>query len=186
MVATDSIYSVMLKKMLEEFENFGLTPEQKAELTAKTVMDLITKFEQYAESSARELISLEHELPVKDNQALEIKRKTQYYDDRLLETVVEKQAELASFATNANALNAKETIKTLKEKMKNIEERVVPVDGSTIPEPVPIVPVPTGLNVVATSDTTLTISWQAVPNATVYALFQDGIQISSSGSLSTL
>ena len=43
---------------------------------------------------------------------------------------------------------------------------------------------PAGLNVVVDSDTQLTVSWLAVPNVTSYVLYQDGVQVASTGSLS--
>lgn len=186
MLAPDSIYQKMFDKMIKEFDAWGLTPEEKGKLTAQTVMTLIPQFEQLAETSARELMTLESEIPIKDNQASEILRKTQYYDDRLLETVVEKQADLASFAVNANSDSAQTTINDLKDKMHSIETRVVPVNGNTCPAPTPVISVPAGLIVSATSDTTLTITWLAVPTATLYVLYKDGTQIASTGSLSVI
>lgn len=186
MLASDSIYQKMFDKMIEEFDGWGLAPEEKAKLTAQAVMTLIPQFEQLAEDSARQLMTLESELPIKDNQALELIRKTQYYDDRLLETVVEKQADLASFAVNANSDSAQTTINDLKSKMSNIEARVIPVNGNDCPAPQPVISVPSGLNAIATSDTVLTVSWLAVPDATLYALYRDGIQIASTGSLSVI
>jgi len=186
MLATDSIYSNMLNRMLEEFEGYGLSTEEKSKLLSQTVMTLIPQFEQMAEDSARQLILLEHEIPTKDEQVKELIRKTQYYDDRLLETIVEKQSDLASFAVNANSDSAQTTINDLKEKMHNVELRVVPINGNDCPAPTPIIAIPSGFNVDETSDTTLTISWLAVANATLYVLYRDGIQIASTGSLSVL
>lgn len=186
MMETTSIYQKMIDKMTEEFNAWGLLPEKKAELLSTTVMTLIPQFEQLAEESARALITLEHEIPIKDNQSLELERKTQYYDDRLLEVIVEKQADLASFAVNANSDSAQTTINDLKDKMHNIESRVVPVNGNDCPAPTPIISVPSGLNAVATSDTVLTISWLAVADATLYVLYRDGVQIASTGGLSVI
>jgi hypothetical protein len=186
MTDSTSIYQKMITKMTEQFNEWGITEEEKAKLVAQTVMTLIPQFEQLAETSARELMTLESEIPIKDNQAGEIIRKTQYYDDRLLETVVEKQADLASFAVNANSDSAQTTINDLKVKMSAIEQRVVPVLGNECPTPNPIISIPNGLNVSATSDTVLTISWLAVPSATLYALYRDGVQIASTGSLNII
>jgi hypothetical protein len=111
-------------------------------------------------------------------------RKTQYYDDRLLETIVEKQSDLASFAVNANSDSAQTTINDLKSKMANLERRVTPIDGNTCPEPVPIISVPSGFMATAISDTSIEINWSQVPDANLYALYRDGVQIASSGSLS--
>jgi hypothetical protein len=181
-----SIYQRMLDKMIEEFDTWGITPEEKAKLTSQAVMALIPQFEQLAHTSARELMTLEADLPIKDNQALEVIRKTQYYDDRLLETVVEKQADLASFAVNANSDSAQDTINDLKTKMSAIEQRVIPVLGNDCPALPATISIPTGFTVTATSDTTLTIAWLAVSGATLYALYRDGIQIASTGSLSVI
>lgn len=186
MTDSSSIYQTMIDRMVTELDTWGLITEKKSELLAQTVMTLIPQFEQLAETSARELMTLESEIPIKDNQAGEIIRKTQYYDDRLLETVVEKQADLASFAVNANSDSAQTTINDLKTKMSAIEQRVVTVNGNECPVPNPIISIPSGLNVIATSDTVLTISWLAVPNVTLYALYRDGVQIASTGSLSII
>lgn len=184
MLSEDSVYTKMIEKMIAEFDSWGLITEKKSELLAQTLMTLIPQFEQMAEKSAMELMTLESELPIKDNQALEIIRKTQYYDDRLLETIVEKQSDLASFAVNSNSDSAQTTINDLKAKMANVESRVIPVKGNTCPPPEPVVSIPNGFNVIATSDTVLTISWLAVQDATLYALYRDGVQIASSGALS--
>lgn len=186
MTATDSIYTKMFDKMVSEFNSYGITEEEKAKLTAQTVMQLIAQFEQLASSGARELITLEHEVPIKDNQAQEVIRKTQYYDDRLLETIVEKQSDLASFAVNANSDSAQTTINDLKEKMANVENRVVPLIGNECPAPTPIIAVPTGLAISAQTVSTLTISWLAVADATLYVLYRDGIQIASGSSLNVV
>jgi len=186
MTETGSIYDTMFKKMVEEFNNFGITPEKKAELTSQAVMQLIAQFEQLAETSTRELMALEHDVPIKDNQALELLRKTQYYDDRLLETIVEKQADLASFAVNANSDSAQTTINDLKDKMHNIESRVVIVNGNNCPAPTPVIAIPTGLNTSAPTTTSLTIGWNAVAGATLYVLERDGVQIASTGNLSVI
>lgn len=183
MMDNNSIYSNMITKMLEEFEGWQLLPEKKSELLTQTILTLIPQFEQLAESSARELLLLESEIPIKDNQALEVARKTQYYDDRLLETILEKQADLASFAVNANSDSAQTTINDLKDKMHNVELRVVPVNGNDCPAPTPVIAVPSGLAVTPTSDTVLTINWLAVPEATLYVLYRDGVQIASTGNL---
>lgn len=184
MTEDDSIYQKMIDRMTTEFDNWGITPEQKSELLSQTVMAIIPQFEQLAEASARELMTLESDIPIKDNQALELKRKIQYYDDRLLETIVEKQSDLASFAVNANSDSAQTTINDLKEKMHNVESRVITVNGNECPAPTPVIAIPANLTVQSTSDTTLTISWSAVQDATLYALYKDGVQIASSGALS--
>lgn len=186
MTDEQSIYKKMIDKMVEELDSWGLITEKKSELLAQTVMTLIPQFEQLAEESARQLMTLESEIPIKDNQASEILRKTQYYDDRLLETVVEKQADLASFAVNANSDSAQTTINDLKTKMSAIEQRVFPVNGNECPALPPVIAIPSGLNVDATSDTVLTVSWLAVQDATLYALYRDGVQIASTGSLSII
>lgn len=186
MTDSQSIYQKMITKMIEQFNDWGITEEEKAKLTAQTVMSLIPQFEQLAEESSRELMKLESEIPIKDNQAAEVLRKTQYYDDRLLETVVEKQADLASFAVNANSDSAQDSINDLKTKMSAIEQRVVPVLGNSCPPLPAVISIPTGFNVVSTSDTILTISWLAVSGATSYVLYRDGVQIASTGNLSVI
>ena len=228
MTDTQSVYQKMFTKMTTQFDEWGITQEEKAKLISQTVMTLIPQFEQLAEQSTRELMTLESELPLKDNESLEVVRKTefyddqnaeitrkiqhydvleeeigskitqlnkatdeitrkiQYYDDRLLETVVEKQADLASFAVNANSDSAQDTINDLKAKMGAIEQRVVPVLGNTCPPATPIISIPAGLIVSDESDTTLTIKWLAVSGATSYILYRDGIQIASTGNLSVI
>ena len=186
MTDTTSIYNRMLIKLNEQFDLWGLTEEKKAELISQTVMSLIAQFEQLAGNNARELITLEHDMVMKDEQSIELIRKTQYYDDRLLETVVEKQADLASFAVNANSTSAQNTINDLKTKMGAIESRVTPVLGNTYNVPNVIIAVPTGLAVAQTSSTTLTISWNAVTDATGYALYRDGIIIETTTLLTFL
>jgi len=179
-----SIYDSMLKKLEESIKDYGITPEQKGELVTKTVMTLIPQYEQLAETSARDLMTLEAELPIKASQDKEVIRKTQYYDDKMLEEVMGKQGDLASFATNANSDTAQATINDLKAKMANLEARVVPVQGNDCPAPTPVIPIPAGLNVIVDSDSQVTVSWLAVPNVTSYVLYQDGVQVASSGNLS--
>lgn len=181
-----SIFDEMFKRLTKEFDDWGLTPEKKSEITAQTVMTILPQFEQMIEESARNLIMLEHEVPIKDNQASELLRKTQYYDDRLLETVLEKQGDLASFAVNANSDSAQTTINDLKTKMSQLEGRVVPVSGNDCPAPNPVIAIPSGLNAVANSDVQVTISWLAVQDATLYVLYRDGVQISSGAGLSVV
>ncbi len=186
MMAPDSIYNKMFEKMVDEFDKYGLTPEEKAKLTSQTVMQLIAQFDQLASSGARELITLEHEVPIKDNQAGEVLRKTQYYDDRLLETIVEKQSDLAAFAVNANSDSAQTTINDLKVKMSAVESRVVPLVGNICPKPVPVIAIPVGLAISAIKVSSLTISWLAVADATLYVLYRDGVQIASGSSLNVV
>lgn len=186
MTDDNSIYMKMYNKMLEEFNAWGLTPEEKAKVVAQETMHMISQMEQILHASTKELVTLEHDLPLKDMQTGEVSRKIQYYDDRLLETIVEKQSDLASFAVNANSDSAQTTINDLHAKMSNVESRVVPVNGNDCPAPTPVISIPTGLNVVSTSDTTLTISWNAVAGATLYELYRDGTVIASSGTLSAL
>lgn len=183
MMDTDSIYQVMIDKMIDQFKDYALTNEEKGKLFSQTMMTLIPQFEQMAEASARELMTLEHDIPIKDQQVLELERKTQYYDDRLLETVLEKQADLASFAVNANSDSAQTTINDLKEKMHNVEARIVPVNGNDCPAPTPIISIPSGLIVSEIADTHMKVSWLPVTDATLYVLYRDGIQIASTGSL---
>jgi len=183
MTGQDSIYQKMINRMLEEFEVYGLTTEKKSELLSQTVMQIIPQFEQLASNNARELITLEHDVPIKDNQASEIERKRQYYDDELLKTIVEKQSDLASFAVNANSDSAQTAINDLKEKMHNLETRVVQVNGNTCPAPTPTIAVPTGLIVTNATVDSLLVSWLPVQGVTLYAVYRDGIQIASTGSL---
>lgn len=182
MTSVESVYDLMIKRLLEEFQDLGIDNEQKADKLSTLLMQIIPVFEELAGKSAREVIVLESDVPLKAEQANEAVRKTQYYDDRLLETVMEKQADLASFAVNANSDSSQSTINDLKVKMSNIEARVTAVGTPAVPATV--VPYPTGLLAYGATATTLNISWNAVVGATSYTLYRDGVQIASTGSLS--
>lgn len=186
MTNTESIMDTMFTKIEDLFDKWGITAEKKSELMAQTSATLIPQFEQILQTSVKDLITLEHDVVMKDKSSEETVRKIQYYDDRLLETIVEKQSDLASFAVNANSDSAQVTINDLKTKMATLQGRVIPLDGVQCPPPDPVISIPTGINIVAATDLTMTVGWNNVQGATLYQVFRDGIQIASTGNLSII
>jgi len=185
MVSKNSMFVKMTEELNKRMLEFGITPEQKAELESQMLTTLIPQFEQIADNKARELMKLEAEIPLKEAQTSEAVRKIQAYDDNMLNTVVEQQAGLASFAVNANSDTAQSTIDELKAKMAEVEKRVIPVDGGSVPpEPETVVSVPNGLSVTDVTTDSITLEWQPVLDATSYVLYRDGVQVASSGALS--
>lgn len=165
MTADDSVYGILLERLKKEFDDYGLLPEQKADIISKTISTLIPQFEQLADVKIRELISLEADIPVKNAQEAELIRKKQAYDDNLLNVALEQQAGLTQFAVNSNSDSAQDAINDLKVRMAGIDVRVKPVCSLQPPE---------DLDVSVTGTTTADITWSAVDDATMYIVWING------------
>jgi hypothetical protein len=137
MVQEGATFDVMTKKLVDEFNKFGLTNEQKAQALSQIYSSQIEGIEAKAVQAALALLQEEREtdladkqmevsdkqIELSDEQIATEKRKQQGYDDNLLIEIMKAQGSLASFAVNANSDTAQDTIDDLKFIMKVVEDR---------------------------------------------------------------
>ena len=165
------------------FENLELTSEDKGKILTEIAVQTTVSFNKDAKDAALELIKMEPDFELKQAQRDFAIRQIQGYDDNLLLKIVEEQGGLASFAVNAVSDSAQTTINDLKAKMAAVEGRVQPLSNGTIVVTTPITPVPTNFVATAITDTTISLSWSAVVNATSYLVYKDGVLASTSGNV---
>jgi len=117
MTGNNSVFSLMVASLIEQFKNLGLTNEEKA----KALVGVYTQEMQVIDTEAsKAAIQL---LRTGETNLTEI-RKRQGYDDNVLIEIMKAQGGLASFAVNANSDSAQDTIDDLHVVMDKIEERV--------------------------------------------------------------
>lgn len=165
------------------FERLELTSEDKGKILAEIAVQTTVQFNKDAKDAALELIKMEPDFELKQAQRDFTIRQTQGYDDNLLLKIVEEQGGLASFAVNAGSDSAQTTINDLKTKMAAVEGRVQPLSNETVVVATQITPVPTNFVATTITDTTISLSWTAVTNATSYLVYKDGVLASTSGNV---
>ncbi len=117
MMNDEAPFGVMTEKMLEQFKLFGLTNEEKAKALADIYMQQTTAINTEASKAALNLLKT-----AETN--LTEERKRQGYDDNVLIEIMKAQGGLASFAVNAAAESAQDTIDDLHVIMEKVEDRV--------------------------------------------------------------
>ena len=165
------------------FESLELTSEDKGKILAEIAVQTTVQFNKDATNAALELIKMEPDFELKQAQRDFTIRQIQGYDDNLLLKIVEEQGGLASFAVNAGSDSAQTTINDLKTKMASVEARVKPLSNETVVIATPVTSVPTNFVATTITDTTISLSWTAVADATSYLVYKDGVLTSTSGNV---
>jgi len=184
-MAEDSALSRNRLEIIEQFNKYGLTNEEKAKLIAEMYISTTNEASKLASSSALAIIKQEAETPLKCAQVSLVQRQIQGYDESMLIKIMEQQGSLASFAINVDSNYAQDTINDLKCQMAQIQSRSEPLPDETVciitgaPTPVP-----SNLSISEETDVSMKVSWLAVSSATSYSLYMDGIEIYSGGALS--
>ncbi|MCH9712827.1 MAG: fibronectin type III domain-containing protein [Proteobacteria bacterium] len=177
-----AIFDTQLEKMKDTFDDWGMTAEQLAEATTQMFIQVTLQYNKDAITAVNSLMRQEADEPTKDAQVELTLRQKQGYDDNLLVKSAEYVSGLTSFAVNSGSSTAEKAIEELNSRIKLMDNRVIPLDEeNNCPLPIPITPIPANLGVQAQTDTTITVSWSTVLNATSYELFLDGISITTTG-----
>lgn len=188
MLDKESIFDKQLAKLKEKFDEFGLTNEQLAEATANMFIQVSIAYNKDAIGATNALIKQEASEPTSIAQTALLERQRQGYDDNTLNKINEQKASVASFAVNAGSTSAQSALDSMNQTMEQALGRVQAVDGQ---EPCPALPLivtpPDNLGTDSKTDTTITLSWSTVTNATSYELFVDGISfLTSSQTIHTI
>ncbi len=117
MMKEGSPFDVMNKGIVEQFDKMGLLNEEKAKALVQVFTDQSNHITTEASKAALNLLKTEQ-----TNQTEE--RKRQGYDDNILIEIMKAQGGLASFAVNAAAESAQDTIDDLHVIMEKVEDRV--------------------------------------------------------------
>jgi len=176
--STDEGINQSMAAIIKQFDEYGLTHEEKAKYIAEMYVRTASEFDKNTSNSALQLLKQEAETPLKCAQVALVERQHQGYDDSLLLKIMEQQGGLASFAVNSDSDFAQDTINDLKCQMAQIQSRSV-----DLPDEVECVitgaptPIPSNLNVTNITDTTMLVSWNSVPGSTSYKLYMDGVEV---------
>lgn len=188
MLDKDSIFDKQLDNMKTKFDEFGLTNEQLAEATTQMFIQVSLAYNKDAIGATNALIKQEATEPTSDAQTALLERQKQGYDDNTLNKINEQKASVASFAVNSGSGSAQSALDSMNQTMDIALGRVQEVTGQDLCPALPtIVPPPTNLGTESKTDTTITISWSTVINATSYELFIDGVSaMTTSQSINTI
>jgi hypothetical protein len=168
--------------MKERFNDFGLTSEQLGEATAQMFIQTTLQYNKDAITATNSMMKLEAEEPIKQAQEELTRRQTQGYDDNLLVKTLEQRGSVATFNVNSSPETAQPAIDSMNQTVERIEKRVQPLEDGEATTTLPAdVPTPLSLGVDTQTDTTITVSWATVINATSYELFLDGVSIATTG-----
>lgn len=182
MMDKGSVFDKQLDLMKEKFDNFGLTNEQLSEATTQLFIQAGIAYNKDAISATNSLMKQESDEPNKDAQTAVTKRQLQGYDDNILIKLGEQKSSVASFAVNSASDSAQGALDNMNATMSVLESRVLPIDNQLTCPPFPtVVAVPANMGVDSQTDTTITVSWSTVLNATSYELFVDGVAIVTTG-----
>ena len=183
MLGKDSFQKQMIQNIVSIFDDAGISSEQKGIALTELATQTAIQYNKDAVSSSIEVLRLNPEFELKQAQKDLITRQIQGFDDNMLLKITEHQANLASFAVNANSTSAQSTINDLKTKMGNVESRVQPLDNENPIDITPVTPAPQTLVPVIISDTSIRIEFSEVPDSTLYLVYLDGTLVSTQGSL---
>ena len=181
MLDKGSIFDTQLDNMKAKFDEFGLTPEQLAEATTQMFVQVSLQYNKDAIQAVNSLMKQEADEPKTEASTLLIYRQMQGYDDNILVKISDQRSSVASFAVNSGSTSAQSAIDAMNNTMGQLESRVEPILGEICPLPPVAVPIPALLGVDSQTDTTITLSWSTVVNATSYELFVDGVSITTTG-----
>ncbi len=183
-LADDSIISRNMAAIIEQFDIYGLTNEEKAKYIAEMYVNTTNEGAKTSANAALQVMKQEAETPLKCAQVELVERQTQGYDESMLIKIMEQQGNLASFSVNADSDYAQDTINDLKCQMSQIQSRSVALPDETVcvisGAPTPI---PGNLRSTTVTDTTIRMVWNAVAGSSSYQLYMDGIEVSSGGDL---
>jgi hypothetical protein len=122
--SNDDLFTLQEKKFLKQIENWGLTPEEQSirltEYYIKQTELLLTSSSEITIN----LLEMEYKTELLYQQALQVVRQIQGYDDNLMVKMGEFQSGLASFAVNSGSDSAQAAIDDLKAILEAIEKRV--------------------------------------------------------------
>ncbi len=124
MMADGSPFIVMSEKINEQFKLMGLINEEKAKALVDVYLQQVTAINAEASKAALQLLKQEDDTLLNDAKVATEERKRQGYDDNILIEIMKAQGGLASFAVNAAAESAQDTIDDLHEIMGTVEDRV--------------------------------------------------------------
>ena len=117
MMEDGSPFDVMNKGIVEQFDKMGLLNEEKASALVQVFTDQSNHITTEASKAALNLLKTD------ETNQTEV-RKRQRYDDNILIEIMKAQGGLASFAVNAAAESAQDTIDDLHIIMEKVEDRV--------------------------------------------------------------
>lgn len=182
MLDKGSIFDKQIDLMKEKFDEFGLTSEQLAEATTQMFIQVGIAYNRDVVSAVNSLLKQEADEPTKNAQADLTIRQKQGYDDNILIKLGEQKSSVASFAVNSASDSAQSALDNMNATMDVLESRVVKLDNELTCPPFPVVVTPpTNMGVDSQTDTSITVSWATVLNATSYELFVDGTAITTTG-----
>ena len=182
MMDKGSVFDKQIDLMKEKFDEFGLTAEQLAEATTSMFLQASIAYNKDAISATTALLRQEVDDPIKNAQVVLTERQKQGYDDNILIKLSESKGSVASFAVNSGSDSAQGALDNMNGTMNVLESRVLPLDNGISCPPFPVVvSVPANIGVDSVTDTTITVSWSTVLNATSYELFIDGVAIATTG-----
>ncbi len=176
MFAEDSAYSNAKKEITETFNNFGLVNAEHGQVLAQTLAQLASQGNSEALRAGQTMLTLAEDVELKKAQTKLVLRQERGYDDNQLIKVTEFQSGVTQFAVNAgDANNIQSSVSLLNAKIAQVEDRVAdftPVQPESI-----VYAGPTGLIATDVTQTTMKISWDALPAlvAEEYVLFVDGV-----------
>jgi len=124
MMHDEAPFGIMTDKILAQFKQLGLTNEEKAKALADVYMQQTTAINTETSKAALQLIKQDNDNQLNDEKIETEQRKRQGYDDNILIEIMKAQGGLASFAVNAAAESAQDTIDDLHEIMETVEDRV--------------------------------------------------------------
>ena len=178
MLDKESIFDKQLDNMKTKFDEFGLTNEQLAEATTQMFIQVSIAYNRDAVGATNALLKQEASEPTSIAQTALLERQAQGYDDNTLNKINEQKASVASFAVNSGSPSAQSALDSMNQTMEVALGRVKEVEGQDLCPALPtIVPSPTNLGTESKTDTSITISWSTVTNATSYEVFMDGVSI---------
>ncbi len=119
-----SPFGVMTEKIVKQFNDMGLTNEEKAGALVAVYTEECKSINAQASAAALELLKQEDSTELNDAKVDTEVRKVRGYDDNLYVELMKAQSGLASFAVNANSSTAQDTIDDLHEIMDKVSDRI--------------------------------------------------------------
>lgn len=129
----DELLNAQEEKFKEQLDNWEITPEEQAakltEYYARQTETLLSS----SISTTMQLLELEYKSELLNQQANQVIRQIQGYDDNLMVKMAEFQSGLASFAVNSGSDTAQDTIDRLNLLLIEIEKRIKVVLNNQAP-----------------------------------------------------
>lgn len=131
--SNDDLFTLQERKFINQLDKWGVTPEEQS---IRLTEYYIKQTELLLQSSSQitiNLIEMEYKTELLYQQALQVVRQIQGYDDNLMVKMGEFQSGLASFAVNSGSDSAQDAINDLKAILLEIEKRVTKITKNTDP-----------------------------------------------------